>query len=74
MTTPPSTRPPSKKSKQEEIIGKLLVTSLFQSNTSIFVFWSDFTMCQMVLRLFWTRYLLDRYFVFNFKTDQHVYI
>ena len=41
MATPPTISPLYKRAKQEEITGRLLVTLLFQSNTSIFVFRPD---------------------------------
>ena len=41
MTTPPTISPLHKRPNQEEVIGRLLVTLLFQSNTSIFVFLPD---------------------------------
>ena len=41
MTTPPAISPLHKRPNQGEITGKLLVTLLFQSNTSIFVFLPD---------------------------------
>ena len=41
MTTPPTISPLHQRPKQEEITGRLLVTLLFQSNTTTFVFLAD---------------------------------